>query len=59
MDCRTAEGMVSSYIEHKLPVIELVHIWSEHLSPDRSSGGGSGLCNDGNGAYFIRYWRIL
>ena len=117
MDCRTAEGMVSSYIEHKLPVneleefldhvekcsscydeletyfivhevtqqlndnssnsvldfkdlvgtgypqiqkiypqeeIELVHIWSEHLSPDRSSGGGSGLCNDGNGAYFIR-----
>ena len=96
MDCRTAEGMVSSYIEHKLPVNELeefldhvekcsscydeletyflVHevtqqlndnssnsvlIWSEHLSPDRSSGGGSGLCNDGNGAYFIRYWRIL
>ena len=23
MDCRTAEGMVSSYIEHKLPVNEL------------------------------------
>ena len=23
MDCQTAEGMVSSYIEHKLPVNEL------------------------------------
>ena len=29
------------------------------MSPDRSSGGNSRLCNDGNGAYFIRYWRNL
>lgn len=122
MDCRTAEGMVSSYIEHKLPVneleefldhvescsscydeletyfivhevtqqlddsssnsvldfknlleqdirksrryirkkeAELVSAWSEYMSPDHSSGGNSCLCNDGNGAYFIRYWRNL
>ncbi len=45
MDCQTAEGMVSSYIEHKLPVNELEE-FLDHVQ-DCSS------CYDELETYFI------
>ena len=62
MDCRTAEGMVSSYIEHKLPVNELEE-FLDHVESCSSCYDELEtyfiVHEDGNGAYFIRYWRNL
>lgn len=45
MDCRTAEGMVNSYIEHKLPVDELEN-FLDHIQECSS-------CYDELETYFI------
>lgn len=45
MDCRTAEGMVNSYIEHKLPVDELEE-FLDHIQECSS-------CYDELETYFI------
>lgn len=45
MDCRTAEGLVNSYIEHKLPVDELEE-FLEHIQECSS-------CYDELETYFI------
>lgn len=47
MDCRTAEGLVNSYIEHKLPVDELEE-FLDHVQECSS-------CYDELETYFIVY----